>query len=137
MPDYYEYRHIVGFEETNLVGTVHFVNYLRWQGRCWEMLLKDKDLTALLKSDLEMGTLRAECEYFSDVNAFDELSVRMRLEELAGTELELNFDYVRVDDGKLVARGRRRIDCLRESATGIPVALRDALLPYAETPISA
>ena len=41
MSGYYEYRHIVGFEETNLVGNVYYVNYLRWQGRCRELFLKD------------------------------------------------------------------------------------------------
>ena len=39
MEPYYEYRHLVGFEETNLVGNVYYVNYLRWQGRCREMFL--------------------------------------------------------------------------------------------------
>ena len=34
MEQYYEYRHVVGFEETNLVGNVYYVNYVRWQGRC-------------------------------------------------------------------------------------------------------
>ena len=41
MPGYYEIRHTVGFEETNLVGNVYYVNYLRWQGRCREMFLKE------------------------------------------------------------------------------------------------
>ncbi|HVR11545.1 MAG TPA: acyl-CoA thioesterase, partial [Thermoanaerobaculia bacterium] len=36
---YFEYRHLVGFEETNLVGNVYYVNHLRWQGRCREMFL--------------------------------------------------------------------------------------------------
>ena len=40
MDKYYEYPHTVGFEETNLVGNVYYVNYLRWQGRCREMFLK-------------------------------------------------------------------------------------------------
>ena len=39
MDKYYEYPHMVGFEETNLVGNVYYVNYLRWQGRCREMFL--------------------------------------------------------------------------------------------------
>ena len=37
----YEYHHIVSFEETNLVGNVYYANYVRWQGRCREMFLKD------------------------------------------------------------------------------------------------
>ncbi|NUP02426.1 MAG: acyl-CoA thioesterase, partial [Nonomuraea sp.] len=42
MGTYYEYLHTVGFEETNLVGNVYYVNYLRWQGRCREMFLKER-----------------------------------------------------------------------------------------------
>ena len=30
----YEYRHVVGFEETNLIGNVYYANHVRWQGRC-------------------------------------------------------------------------------------------------------
>jgi len=37
----YEYRHVVVFEETNLVGNVYYVNHLRWQGRCREMFLRE------------------------------------------------------------------------------------------------
>ncbi len=53
-PDYYEYRHLVGFEETNLVGNVYYVNYLRWQGRCREMFLRDRapDVLADIRADL-------------------------------------------------------------------------------------
>ena len=32
MEQYYEHRHVVSFEETNLVGNVYYVNYVRWQG---------------------------------------------------------------------------------------------------------
>jgi enediyne biosynthesis thioesterase len=37
----YEYRHIVGFEETNVVGNVYYASHIRWQGRCREMFLRD------------------------------------------------------------------------------------------------
>ena len=39
----YEYRHIVGFEETSFVGNVYYVNHLHWQGRAREVedLLSD------------------------------------------------------------------------------------------------
>src|SRR5208282_2982394 len=43
MDQYYEYRHVVGFEETDLMGNVYFVNYVRWQGRCREMFLFEHD----------------------------------------------------------------------------------------------
>ena len=43
----YDYRHTVGFEETNLVGNVYYVNHLRWQGRCREMFLYDHGVDVL------------------------------------------------------------------------------------------
>jgi len=41
MTNAYEYRHVVGFEETSLVGNVYYVNHLHWQGRAREMFLRD------------------------------------------------------------------------------------------------
>jgi enediyne biosynthesis thioesterase len=146
MPDYYEIRHTVGFEETNLVGNVYYVNYLRWQGRCREMFLKEEapDVLAELQEDLKMFTLKVDCEFFAEITAFDELSVRMRLEELTQTQIEFSFDYIQVADGmeSLVARGRQRIACMRgpNAATvpaRVPLALREALMPYAARPVLA
>jgi enediyne biosynthesis thioesterase len=146
MPHYYEIRHIVGFEETNLVGNVYYVNYLRWQGRCREMFLKDKapDVLAELRVDLKLFTLKVECEFFAEITAFDELSVRMRLEELTQTQVQFAFDYVQLSDGleTLVARGRQRVACMRGPNTNtvparVPDSLRLALAPYSVAPLGA
>jgi enediyne core biosynthesis thioesterase len=139
MPDFYEYRHTVGFEETNMVGNVYYVNYLRWQGRCREMFLKEQAPAVLadLQADLKLFTLRVDCEFFAEITAFDELSIRMRLVDLAQTQVEFSFDYVRLDaDGELpVARGRQRVACMRGPntrtvPTRVPEALLRALAPY-------
>lgn len=141
MGTYYEYLHTVGFEETNLVGNVYYVNYLRWQGRCREMFLKERaaDVLADLQDDLKLFTLKVDCEFFAEITAFDELSIRMRLIELAQTQLEFGFDYVRVTPGSpevLVARGRQRVACMRGPNTKtaparVPEPLVRALEPYA------
>jgi enediyne biosynthesis thioesterase len=136
---YYEYRHTVGFEETNMVGNVYYVNYLRWQGRCREMFLKDRAPSVLedLQQDLKLFTLRVDCEFFAEITAFDELSIRMRLTELAQTQVQFSFDYVRQDEGgeTLVARGSQRVACMRGPNTRtvparVPEALVKALQPY-------
>ncbi|GAA1289114.1 acyl-CoA thioesterase [Saccharothrix xinjiangensis] len=146
MPGYYEIRHTVGFEETNLVGNVYYVNYLRWQGRCREMFLKEKAPSVLdeVRDDLKLFTLKVECEFVAEITAFDELSVRMRLEELTQTQVQFSFDYVKVTDGQevLVAKGRQRIACMRGPNTDtvparVPEDLRRALAPYAEAPVLA
>jgi enediyne biosynthesis thioesterase len=136
---YYEYRHTVGFEETNMVGNVYYVNYLRWQGRCREMFLKDHAPSVLedLQHDLKLFTLKVDCEFFAEITAFDQLSIRMRLTELAQTQVQFSFDYVRLgEDGEtLVARGSQRIACMRGPNTRtvparVPEALAKALQPY-------
>lgn len=139
MSDYYEIRHTVGFEETNLVGNVYYVNYLRWQGRCREMFLKEKapDVLAEVMVDLKLFTVRVECEFLGEISAFDELSIRMRLEELTQTQVQFSFDYVRLIAGneELIARGRQRIVCMRGPngrtvPTRVPDGLRTALSRY-------
>ncbi|MFB8765265.1 acyl-CoA thioesterase [Nocardiopsis alba] len=139
MSDYYEVRHTVGFEETNLVGNVYYVNYLRWQGRCREMFLKERapEVLADVRGDLKLFTLRVDCEFFAEITAFDELSIRMRLEELTQTQVQFTFDYVLLGEETetLVARGRQRIACMRGPNTAtvptrVPEELREALAPY-------
>jgi len=139
MDQYYEYRHIVGFEETNLVGNVYYVNYVRWQGRCREMFLLEHAPGVLddLRADLKLFTIKSECEYLSEVTAFDTLSIRMRLEELTQTQISFAFDYVKIGNGfeELVARGRQRVACMRgannaTAPTRVPEQLRKALEGY-------
>lgn len=140
MEPYYEYRHMVGFEETNLVGNVYYVNYLRWQGRCREMFLLEHapDVLADIRDDLKLFTLKCECEFFQEISAFDALSIRMRLEDLTQTQIGFAFDYVRLREGgeDLIARGRQRIACMRGPNTDtrpsrVPETLRKALSRYA------
>lgn len=146
MSDYYEIRHTVGFEETNLVGNVYYVNYVRWQGRCREMFLKEKAPAVLeeVRQDLKLFTLKVECEFFAEITAFDELSIRMRLEELTSTQVQFAFDYVHLTtngEERLVARGRQRIACMRGPNTAtvpsrVPEQLREALVPYATAAVN-
>jgi enediyne biosynthesis thioesterase len=142
MAGYFEVRHRVGFEETNFVGNVYYVHYLRWQGHCRERFLRDKApsvLTELRHDDLKLFTLKADCEFYAELTAFDELSVRMRLAELTPTQVEFTFDYVHLTNGAegLVARGKQRIACMRGPnndtvPTRVPAELREALAPYSE-----
>ncbi len=146
MADYYEIRHTVGFEETNIVGNVYYVNYMRWQGHCRERFLREKApsvLAEIAEDDLKLFTLKVECEYLADIYAFDDLSIRMSLDEMTQTQIQFRFDYVKVVRGeeKLVATGSQRIGCMRGPNTRtvpsvVPVELRRALVPYSDHPIS-
>src|SRR3712207_9462571 len=93
----YEYRHTVGFEETNLVGNVYYANHVRWQGRCREMFLRDHapDVVDELTQGLHLVTTRVSCEYLSELFAFDEVVISMRLGEAAQNRISMRFEYLR------------------------------------------
>jgi enediyne biosynthesis thioesterase len=139
----FEIRHVVSFEETNLVGNVYFVRHLSWQGRCRELFLRAHapDVVDALAADLALTTLRCDCEYFAELFARDEVAIRMRLERIVQNRIALRFDYVRVraDGGgggeQLVARGHQEVACMRRDGahlvpTAIPESLREALRAY-------
>jgi enediyne biosynthesis thioesterase len=137
----YEYPHLVGFEETNLVGNVYYVNHLRWQGRCREMFLRDHapEILVELTRGLALATVRCTCDYLAELEAFDEIVLRMRLGGVIQNRITLNFEYWRRREGEaeeLVARGEQVVACMRREGgravpTAIPAPLREALKPYA------
>ena len=136
----YEYRHIVCFEETNLLGNVYYVNHLRCQGRVRELFLQEHapEVIGELSRGLSLATVRVSCEYLAELAVFDEVIIRMRLGELTQSRMTLLFEYWRSGKGgeELIARGEQQIACLRrdgEQLAPIPVpkALRDALTLFA------
>ena len=90
------------------------------------------EVLADLRDDLKLFTLKVDCEFFAEITAFDELSIRMRLDELTQTQIEFGFDYVRLDPGggeTLVARGRQRVACMRGPNTRpVPARVPEALV---------
>ncbi len=132
----YEYRHVVSFEETNLVGNVYYANHVRWQGRCREMFLREHAPEVLdeLQNGLALVTTRVACEYYAELAAFDEVLIRMRAGEVTQSRVTMLFDYLRrkEDREELIARGEQQTACLRKEngqavATPVPRPLRDAL----------
>ena len=135
----FEYRHVIGFEETNLVGNVYYTNYLLWQGRCRETFLYEKapEILEQIKDGLHLVTTHCSCEYFTELKAFDEIEIHMTLKGVQQERIDLDFEYWRGTDGQkqLVARGGQQIACiLPDGSRAIPDILRSALEPYATTP---
>src|SRR5262249_29960239 len=133
------YRHVVGFEETNLIGNVYYVNHLRWQGRCREMFLREHapEVLEQIARGLSLATVRCACDYLAELAAFDEVIVRMRLGALTQSRLTLHFEYWRrTGEGEeLVAHGEQQIACMRRDGerlvpAPVPDALREALRPF-------
>ena len=136
---FFEFKHVVSFQETNLVGNVYFTNHLSWQGRCREMFLRDHapDVADELSHGLALATVRCACEYFAELMVFDEITIRMQLAELIQNRITLVFEYWRMKDGQaeLVARGEQQVAAMRREGdkmvpTPVPASLREALAAY-------
>jgi enediyne biosynthesis thioesterase len=145
-PAVFSYRHIVSFEETNLVGNVYFTRHLSWQGRCREMFLKAHVPGILheLARDLRLVTLKVSCEFFEELTALDEIDVQMTLAHMRQHRIGLDFNIHKIgsDGSACVARGFQEIGCMRATAHGLvpdrpPAALAEALKPYASGPLSS
>lgn len=135
----YEYQHIVSFEETNLVGNVYYANYVRWQGRCREMFIKDNapEVLEQLFQGLALATVSVSCEYYSELYAFDQVAIRMGLESITQNRIAMIFEYWRItDEGEeLVAKGKQQTASMQREGdklvpTPIPTALKEALELY-------
>jgi enediyne biosynthesis thioesterase len=136
----YRHRHIVSFEETNLVGNVYYLNHLRWQGRVRELFLKEHtpEILEELTKDLVLVTVRAACEYYAELSAFAEVEIRMYAEQIVQNRITLRFDYLLLlEDGReqLIARGEQQIACMRREGermvpTPLPKSLQAALARY-------
>jgi acyl-CoA thioesterase FadM len=96
----YEYLHVIGFEETNLVGNVYFVNHLRWQGRFREMFLRDHapGVLAEFRRGLTFVTIHVSCDYFEELHALErsrsECALRRRCRIGYGIENRRTFRKV-------------------------------------------
>ena len=95
---YYEYRHRVSFEETNVVGNVYFTNYLLWQGRCREMFLYEHvpELMPEMGRGLALATTRVACHFYRELAAFEEIAIRMSASAMTPSRLTMAFQYFRV-----------------------------------------
>lgn len=139
----YEHHHIVGFEETSLVGNVYYVNYLRWQGHAREMFLREyvPEVLERFEHGFALITVACSCQYLGELRPFDQVVVRMFLARAEQNRIAMRFEYWRTgEQEELVARGEQEIACMyrqgdRLIPAPIPAKLLDALASFAD-PVS-
>jgi enediyne biosynthesis thioesterase len=90
-----------------------------------------------LSTGLAFVTTRSSCDYFSELFAFDEVIIRMRLGEIKQNRITMIFEYWRCsgENEELVARAEQQVACMRREKNGmmaasIPKSLLEALSAY-------
>jgi enediyne biosynthesis thioesterase len=87
-----------------------------------------------------MATTRVSCSYYQELEAFDEVVIRMSTGTMTPSRLTMVFRYYRVlPNGKetLIAEGEQEVVCVERQAGGVgpvllPEPLRDAAAAYME-----
>jgi enediyne biosynthesis thioesterase len=137
----YEHRRSVGFKDTNLTGNVYFLSHFAWQGECRESFLQEHfpEILEELQKGFCLVTTYSNCEYLAELNAFDEVIVRMHLGSLSQTQITMLFEYWKITNGaeEIVARGEQRIACFHRGAEGlspvsVPPKLKAAISRYSD-----
>jgi len=137
----YEQRRRVGFKDTNLTGKVYFLSHFAWQGECRESFLQEHfpEILEELQKGFCLITTYSNCEYLAELNAFDDVIVRMRLGSLSQTQITMLFEYWKSAHGteEIVARGEQRIACFQRSSQGllpvnVPPKLKAAISQYSD-----
>lgn len=118
----FEYKHIVTFDETNILGNVYFAHYFHWQGRCREEYLRRYAPGILdeISSGLVLVTTDSKCNFHKEVFAFDEVRVEMPLILLRKRRCRMAFRYYRLthEGRELVAEGEQGVACIRKTKSG-------------------
>jgi enediyne biosynthesis thioesterase len=135
---HFEHRLTVGFAETNLVGNVYFANYFLWQGRCREEFLRLHAPQVLqdFRSGFGMITKECSCVFHHEAFAFQQILIRMSLEQLTRIAITMRFEYFRVDADPmrtLIAEGRQTAMWVspQHNVAMIPPYLYEAIRQFA------
>ena len=106
------------------------------------MFLRDfvPEILSALQADLSLVTTRVACDYYSEIFAFDEIIVAMRIGNMRANRVTMLFDYFRSEASgarELVASGEQQVACLKlengsYGTTDIPSSLYTVLERYME-----
>ena len=132
----YEYRHIVSFEETNVVGNVYYANHILWQGRCREMFLREfvPEILEEFNRGLSLVTTHVSCNYYNEVFAFDEILIRLTIKSVSTNQVTMLFKYYCLNRPEVgeIAEGKQQVVSMKMCETELtriplPIELLKAL----------
>lgn len=98
------------YHETDQMGLIHHANYIKWleEARIYFMDSLGFSYKKMEEAHLLSPVLGIEIEYKTSV-CFDEVVyIIVKILKYAGVRLELSYEIIRKDDGKLCAVARSR-----------------------------
>lgn len=123
----------VQFAEVDLVGVLHFANYLRIMEECEHAFWRSRGTSVLPRDgdrDIIWPRVSVTCEYFEAIRFEEEITLLLRVAEVGDRSVTHQIEFLR--DGKRLAAGTMKtVCCARADGTftsiDIPQPLRRAL----------
>lgn len=98
----------VRYKETDQMGVVHHSNYYTWfeVGRTEFMRKQGLSYRAMEERGFMLPLTETHCEYKYGAKYDDEIIIRTRMTGFSGVKITMEYDVIRKDDEKLLARGK-------------------------------
>lgn len=130
------FEKVVYLTDTNLYGNTYFARYFDWQGMAREEFFKQivGDYSSFLKTGIKLVTIEAYLKYWRETTLFDNVIIKVTLENIQVATFELHFTYINKKTEQLVAEGKQKIGFVDSSNKVIPIPqfLKDSWLKFCE-----
>jgi len=131
---YYEYQHIVTFDDTNSVGNVYFAKFFQWMGSCREVVTAEHypELVDDIKRGFGFATEFAHIDYAHECFLFDKILIKMKVSDLSRTRIEFSFDFVNETKSITAATGNQAVIWVnpQHRPSIMPDKLYDSIVDY-------
>ena len=131
---YYEYHHLVTFDDTNSVGNVYFARFFQWMGSCREVITAEHypELVTDIKRGFGFATEFAHIDYAQECFLFDKILIKMKVTDLSRTRIEFSFDFVNEKKNSIIATGKQAVIWVnpQHRPSIMPDKLYDSIVEY-------
>ena len=131
---YYEYHHLVTFDDTNSVGNVYFARFFQWMGSCREVITAEHypELVTDIKRGFGFATEFAHIDYAKECFLFDKILIKMKVTDLSRTRIEFTFDFVDENKNSTIASGKQAVIWVnpQHRPSIMPDKLYDSIVEY-------
>lgn len=131
----FEYPVVVLIGDTNMAGTVYWVNFFKWLGQAREAFIVTivPNLKEAFAEGLRIVTVETQLTHMRPAFFLDELVIRIRMEDVQRASAVFQAVFVSRTTGDLFAQARQRIafTSARGKPIRMPEVVRTAALEYA------
>lgn len=121
----HEYKKLVKYYETDMMGVVHHSNYIRWFEEARVEFMREAALSyrSMEEEGIMIPVVSVSCRYKTPAKFDDEVTVYTTITKYNGVVIEMKYKVVRNSDEALIVFGESS-HCFVDAKTFKPINLR-------------